>query len=155
MWPKNERQTVFVILFSTLNGVEIKQYNPWSNCIFLLWQVRELEPLLCQIDHNSLVIWTSSSNAQRSAFSLDDIQHQKGREPYSSSKYASDLLSLALNRHYNNRVSSQFPKENGLLHDMFYTVIIYDYHNCDLVMNTSDLFTGFVLISDLSWSGHD
>uniref|UniRef100_A0A672TFR1 3-keto-steroid reductase/17-beta-hydroxysteroid dehydrogenase 7 n=1 Tax=Sinocyclocheilus grahami TaxID=75366 RepID=A0A672TFR1_SINGR len=68
---------------------------------FLL--VRELEPLLCQMDHNSLVIWTSSSNAQRSAFSLDDIQHQKGREPYSSSKYASDLLSLALNRHYNNR----------------------------------------------------
>uniref|UniRef100_A0A8C0YHF1 3-keto-steroid reductase/17-beta-hydroxysteroid dehydrogenase 7 n=1 Tax=Cyprinus carpio carpio TaxID=630221 RepID=A0A8C0YHF1_CYPCA len=68
---------------------------------FLL--VRELEPLLCQMDHNSLVIWTSSSNARRSAFSLDDIQHQKGREPYSSSKYASDLLSLALNRHYNNR----------------------------------------------------
>lgn len=69
----------------------------------LLWQVRELEQLLCQMDHNSLVIWTSSSNARRSAFSLDDIQHQKGREPYSSSKYASDLLSLALNRHYNNR----------------------------------------------------
>uniref|UniRef100_A0A8C1UUC1 Hydroxysteroid (17-beta) dehydrogenase 7 n=1 Tax=Cyprinus carpio TaxID=7962 RepID=A0A8C1UUC1_CYPCA len=68
---------------------------------FLL--VKELEPLLCQIDHNSLVIWTSSNNAQRSAFSLDDIQHQKGREPYSSSKYASDLLSLALNCHYNNR----------------------------------------------------
>uniref|UniRef100_A0A8C1NUQ4 Hydroxysteroid (17-beta) dehydrogenase 7 n=1 Tax=Cyprinus carpio TaxID=7962 RepID=A0A8C1NUQ4_CYPCA len=68
---------------------------------FLL--VKELEPLLCQIDHNSLVIWRSSNNAQRSAFSLDDIQHQKGREPYSSSKYASDLLSLALNCHYNNR----------------------------------------------------
>ncbi|XP_056605625.1 3-keto-steroid reductase [Triplophysa dalaica] len=67
---------------------------------FLL--VRELEPLLCQTDHNSLAIWTSSSNAQRTAFSLDDIQHQKGREPYSSSKYASDLLSLALNRRYNS-----------------------------------------------------
>ncbi len=104
------------------------------------------------MDHNSLVIWTSSSNAQRSAFSLDNIQHQKGREPYSSSKYASDLLSLALNRHYNNRASSQLPTENGLLHDMFYTLIIYNY---DLVMNTIDLFTGFVLISDLSWSGHD
>ncbi|XP_055070016.2 3-keto-steroid reductase/17-beta-hydroxysteroid dehydrogenase 7 [Misgurnus anguillicaudatus] len=68
---------------------------------FLL--VRELEPLLCQADRNSLVIWTSSSNAQRTAFSLDDIQHQKGREPYSSSKYASDLLSLALNRRYNSQ----------------------------------------------------
>uniref|UniRef100_A0A671T0K5 3-keto-steroid reductase/17-beta-hydroxysteroid dehydrogenase 7 n=1 Tax=Sinocyclocheilus anshuiensis TaxID=1608454 RepID=A0A671T0K5_9TELE len=62
---------------------------------FLL--VKELEHLLCQMDHNSLVIWTSSSNAQRSAFSLDDIQHQKSHEPYSSSKYGSDLLSLALN----------------------------------------------------------
>ncbi|KAI5109426.1 3-keto-steroid reductase [Silurus meridionalis] len=68
---------------------------------FLL--VRELEPLLCQTDHRSQVIWTSSSNACRSAFSLDDVQHEEGLEPYSSSKYASDLLSLALNRHYNSQ----------------------------------------------------
>lgn len=68
---------------------------------FLL--VRELKPLLCQAGQNSLVVWTSSSNAQRTAFSLDDIQHTKGLEPYSSSKYASDLLSLALNRRYNSQ----------------------------------------------------
>ncbi|MCJ8729798.1 hypothetical protein PDJAM_G00110610 [Pangasius djambal] len=68
---------------------------------FLL--VRELEPLLCQPGHSSRVIWTSSSNARRSAFSLDDLQHKQGAEPYSSSKYASDLLSLALNRHYNSQ----------------------------------------------------
>ncbi|XP_060776008.1 3-keto-steroid reductase [Neoarius graeffei] len=68
---------------------------------FLL--VRELEPLLCQPGHSSQVIWTSSSNACRSAFSLDDLQHKEGAEPYSSSKYASDLLSLALNRHYNSQ----------------------------------------------------
>ncbi|XP_026789274.3 3-keto-steroid reductase isoform X1 [Pangasianodon hypophthalmus] len=68
---------------------------------FLL--VRELEPLLCQPGHSSQVIWTSSSNARRSAFSLDDLQHKQGAEPYSSSKYASDLLSLALNRHYNSQ----------------------------------------------------
>ncbi|KAL4660117.1 3-keto-steroid reductase isoform X2 [Arapaima gigas] len=68
---------------------------------FLL--VRELEPVLCQPGQTSQLIWTSSSNARRSAFSLDDIQHQKGSEPYSSSKYASDLLSVALNRHYNSR----------------------------------------------------
>ncbi|XP_064194565.1 3-keto-steroid reductase [Anguilla rostrata] len=68
---------------------------------FLL--VRELEPLLCQPGHTAQLIWTSSSNARRSAFSLDDIQHHKGVEPYSSSKYASDLLSLALNRHYNSQ----------------------------------------------------
>ncbi|CAL8343681.1 unnamed protein product [Merluccius merluccius] len=66
---------------------------------FLL--VRELEPLLGQEGHPSKVVWTSSSNALRSAFSLEDFQHRSGTEPYSSSKYASDLVSLALNRHHN------------------------------------------------------
>ncbi|XP_028260020.1 3-keto-steroid reductase/17-beta-hydroxysteroid dehydrogenase 7 [Parambassis ranga] len=68
---------------------------------FLL--VRELEPLLCQAGQTSQLVWTSSSNAHRSAFSLEDIQHQRGTQPYSSSKYASDLLSLALNTHYNKQ----------------------------------------------------
>uniref|UniRef100_A0A673VWA3 Hydroxysteroid (17-beta) dehydrogenase 7 n=1 Tax=Salmo trutta TaxID=8032 RepID=A0A673VWA3_SALTR len=66
---------------------------------FLL--VRELLPVLCQANHTSQVIWTSSSNAQCSAFSLKGLQHQTGTEPYNSSKYASDLLSLALNTHLN------------------------------------------------------
>ncbi|XP_062284808.1 3-keto-steroid reductase/17-beta-hydroxysteroid dehydrogenase 7-like [Scomber scombrus] len=68
---------------------------------FLL--IKELEPLLCQPSHTSRIVWTSSSNARRSAFSMDDIQHTHGTEPYSSSKYASDLLSLALNRHKNSQ----------------------------------------------------
>ncbi|KAM9323321.1 3-keto-steroid reductase/17-beta-hydroxysteroid dehydrogenase 7-like [Pholidichthys leucotaenia] len=68
---------------------------------FLL--IRELEPLLCQEGHTSRVVWTSSSNARRSAFSINDIQHRKGTEPYSSSKYASDMLSLALNTHKNSQ----------------------------------------------------
>ncbi|RVE74026.1 hypothetical protein OJAV_G00037040 [Oryzias javanicus] len=68
---------------------------------FLL--VRELEPVLCHPGETSQLIWTSSSNAHRSAFSLDDLQHQRGTQPYSSSKYASDLLSLALNTHYNKQ----------------------------------------------------
>ncbi|KAL2089754.1 hypothetical protein ACEWY4_014442 [Coilia grayii] len=65
--------------------------------------VRELEPLLCQPEKTSQVIWTSSSNAHRSAFSLEDLQHLRGTEPYSSSKYASDLLSVALNRKHNQQ----------------------------------------------------
>ncbi|XP_061636529.1 3-keto-steroid reductase/17-beta-hydroxysteroid dehydrogenase 7-like isoform X3 [Phyllopteryx taeniolatus] len=72
---------------------------------FLL--IRELEPLLCQAGRTSQLIWTSSSNARRSAFSLEDVQHRRGREPYSSSKYASDLLSLALNTHYNKQVPEE------------------------------------------------
>ncbi|XP_018525860.1 3-keto-steroid reductase [Lates calcarifer] len=68
---------------------------------FLL--IRELEPVLCHEGRPSQLIWTSSSNAHRSAFNLEDIQHQRGTQPYSSSKYASDLLSLALNTHYNKQ----------------------------------------------------
>ncbi|XP_067385086.1 3-keto-steroid reductase/17-beta-hydroxysteroid dehydrogenase 7-like isoform X1 [Channa argus] len=65
--------------------------------------IRELEPLLCQTGHTSRVVWTSSSNARRSAFNIEDMQHRNGTEPYSSSKYASDMLSLALNRHKNSQ----------------------------------------------------
>ncbi|KAM8726903.1 3-keto-steroid reductase/17-beta-hydroxysteroid dehydrogenase 7-like [Acanthopagrus schlegelii] len=68
---------------------------------FLL--IRELEPLLCEAGRTSRVVWTSSSNASRSAFSMEDMQHKNGTEPYSSSKYASDMLSLALNRHKNSQ----------------------------------------------------
>ncbi|TMS20826.1 3-keto-steroid reductase [Larimichthys crocea] len=71
-----------------------------------LWSlllIRELEPVLCREGRTSQLIWTSSSNAHRSAFNMEDVQHQKGTQPYSSSKYASDLLSLALNTHYNKQ----------------------------------------------------
>ncbi|XP_053550055.1 3-keto-steroid reductase/17-beta-hydroxysteroid dehydrogenase 7 isoform X2 [Bombina bombina] len=66
--------------------------------------IRELEPLLCHTDIPSQLIWTSSSNARRSAFNLSDYQHSQGQESYSSSKYATDLLSLALNKHFNKQI---------------------------------------------------
>ncbi|XP_040594736.1 3-keto-steroid reductase/17-beta-hydroxysteroid dehydrogenase 7 isoform X3 [Mesocricetus auratus] len=65
--------------------------------------IRELEPLLCHSDSPSQLIWTSSRNAKKSNFSLEDIQHTKGQEPYSSSKYATDLLNVALNRNFNQK----------------------------------------------------
>ncbi|XP_072130322.1 3-keto-steroid reductase/17-beta-hydroxysteroid dehydrogenase 7 isoform X1 [Mobula birostris] len=68
---------------------------------FLL--IRNLEPLFDQAGCTSQVIWTSSSNARKSAFSLTDYQHSQGQESYSSSKYASDLLSVSLNKHYNSK----------------------------------------------------
>ncbi|XP_072429701.1 3-keto-steroid reductase/17-beta-hydroxysteroid dehydrogenase 7-like isoform X1 [Chiloscyllium punctatum] len=68
---------------------------------FLL--IRNLEPVLCQADCVSHVVWTSSRNAGKSAFSLTDYQHSQGQESYSSSKYATDLLSVGLNKHYNNK----------------------------------------------------
>lgn len=71
-------------------------------CVFFT-QIRELEPLLCHSDSPSQLIWTSSRNAKKSNFSLEDIQHSKGPEPYSSSKYATDLLNVALNRNFNQK----------------------------------------------------
>ncbi|XP_041276132.1 3-keto-steroid reductase/17-beta-hydroxysteroid dehydrogenase 7 isoform X1 [Onychostruthus taczanowskii] len=65
--------------------------------------VRQLQSLLCGNEKPSRLIWTSSSNARESAFSLSDYQHAKGQESYSSSKYATDLTSVVLNRKFNDQ----------------------------------------------------
>ncbi|XP_070252309.1 3-keto-steroid reductase/17-beta-hydroxysteroid dehydrogenase 7 isoform X2 [Myotis yumanensis] len=65
--------------------------------------IRELDPLLGRGDSPSQLIWTSSRSARKANFSLEDFQHSRGQEPYSSSKYALDLLSVALNRNFNQR----------------------------------------------------
>ncbi|KAM8930161.1 3-keto-steroid reductase/17-beta-hydroxysteroid dehydrogenase 7 [Pelodytes ibericus] len=95
--------------------------------------IKEIEPLLCHMDNPSQIIWTSSSNARRSAFSLTDYQHTEGQESYSSSKYATDLLSVALNKHYNNQgmfssvVCPGLVMTNltyGILPSFFWTIIM-------------------------------
>lgn len=101
-------------------------------------QIRELEPILCHNGRRSQLIWTSSSNAHRSAFTVEDMQHKGGMQPYSSSKYATDLLSLALNTHYNDKVPSR---------------------KCQLVLTITmsanyfvpSNFLGLVLVCHLSW----
>lgn len=60
---------------------------------FLL--VRKLEDFLCE--KGCHIIWTSSSNARKKNFSMDDIQDKKGRQPYSSSKHGINLISNAIN----------------------------------------------------------
>ncbi|XP_062989760.1 3-keto-steroid reductase/17-beta-hydroxysteroid dehydrogenase 7 isoform X3 [Elgaria multicarinata webbii] len=65
--------------------------------------IRQLEALLCCVEKPSKLVWTSSVNAHKNNFSLDDYQHQHGKEAYSSSKYATDLASVALNNHYNKQ----------------------------------------------------
>ncbi|XP_016048150.1 3-keto-steroid reductase/17-beta-hydroxysteroid dehydrogenase 7 isoform X2 [Erinaceus europaeus] len=82
----------------TADGLqEVFETNVFGHFIL----IQELEALLCHGDSPSQVIWTSSRNAKKSNFSLEDFQHSKGQEPYSSSKYAMDLLSVALNRNFN------------------------------------------------------
>ncbi|XP_077188685.1 3-keto-steroid reductase/17-beta-hydroxysteroid dehydrogenase 7 [Paroedura picta] len=65
--------------------------------------IRQLESLLCSLERHSQLIWTSSISARRSNFSLENYQHIHGKEAYSSSKYATDLTSVALNNHFNNQ----------------------------------------------------
>lgn len=103
----SNQQSVFVMFQGKLLCKH--ETEPWILVMMFLCvlaQIRELEPVLCPPGRTSQLIWTSSSNAHRSAFSLEDIQHRRGTQPYSSSKYASDLLNLALNTHYNKQVDS-------------------------------------------------
>ncbi|KAF0882301.1 DDR2 protein, partial [Crocuta crocuta] len=84
----------------TADGLqEVFETNVFGHFIL----IQELAPLLCHSDRPSQLIWTSSRNARKSNFSLEDIQHRRGLEPYSSSKYALDLLSVALNRNFNSQ----------------------------------------------------
>lgn len=78
------------------------------NMLIIILQIRQLESLLCSNEKPSRLIWTSSSNARESAFSLSDYQHAKGQESYSSSKYATDLTSVVLNRKFNKQVMMGF-----------------------------------------------
>ncbi|KAK2084686.1 hypothetical protein P7K49_037719 [Saguinus oedipus] len=106
------KQRNVIHIFSTAEGLltqddkitadglqEVFETNVFGHFIL----IRELEPLLCHSDSPSQLIWTSSRNARKSNFSLEDFQHSKGKEPYSSSKYATDLLSVALNRNFNQQ----------------------------------------------------
>uniref|UniRef100_A0A8C5DQD8 3-keto-steroid reductase/17-beta-hydroxysteroid dehydrogenase 7 n=1 Tax=Gouania willdenowi TaxID=441366 RepID=A0A8C5DQD8_GOUWI len=101
-----------ISMFATGEGILTQQDNVTSDGLQEVFATnlfghflfaRELEPLLCHTHRSSQLIWTSSSNAHRSAFDLEDMQHRRGTQPYSSSKYASDLLSLALNTRYNKQ----------------------------------------------------
>ncbi|XP_045312584.1 3-keto-steroid reductase/17-beta-hydroxysteroid dehydrogenase 7 isoform X3 [Leopardus geoffroyi] len=84
----------------TADGLqEVFETNVFGHFIL----IQELAPLLCHSDSPSQLIWTSSRNARKSNFCLEDIQHSRGQEPYSSSKYAVDLLSVAVNRNFNSR----------------------------------------------------
>ncbi|XP_013379180.1 3-keto-steroid reductase [Lingula anatina] len=64
--------------------------------------IKELEDILGG-SQPTQVIWSSSSNACKDTFSFDDIQHRRGTSAYSSSKYATDMLSLALNKTLNKK----------------------------------------------------
>ncbi|XP_055887461.1 3-keto-steroid reductase/17-beta-hydroxysteroid dehydrogenase 7-like isoform X3 [Biomphalaria glabrata] len=69
--------------------------------------VKELEDRLGNVSSTeqkpSQIIWTSSSASQAKNFKIEDFQHKNGKDPYSSSKFAIDILSVALNEKMNKQ----------------------------------------------------
>ncbi|XP_071101871.1 3-keto-steroid reductase/17-beta-hydroxysteroid dehydrogenase 7-like [Haliotis cracherodii] len=68
--------------------------------------IRQLEEIIgCtnKPGHATQVVWTSSSAALKDNFDIKDIQHKNGCDPYSSSKYATDMLSVVLNDKLNHK----------------------------------------------------
>ncbi|CAH1789807.1 unnamed protein product [Owenia fusiformis] len=65
--------------------------------------LRELEALFGCDGQPTKIIWTSSSNAIKASFDINDLQHKNGNQCYSSSKYICDLLSLHINCTYNKQ----------------------------------------------------
>ncbi|CAL1544011.1 unnamed protein product [Lymnaea stagnalis] len=67
--------------------------------------IKELEDVLGNLsgkpDGTSQLIWTSSSASLEHKFDIEDFQHKKGNDPYSSSKFAMDVISVGLNSRMN------------------------------------------------------
>eukprot|EP00731_Ephydatia_muelleri_P023887 Em0016g158a len=63
---------------------------------FLL--IKELEDFLSSQGRPCHIVWTSSSSASKAEVDLDNIQAEKGKDPYAVSKKVIDLLSIELNR---------------------------------------------------------
>lgn len=72
----------------------------------------------------TLIIWTSSTTAKKEVFHLQDIQHCSGEDPYGSSKYLSDLLSIAFNEKFNDQNIYSFTVCPGLvMTQLTYTIL--------------------------------
>eukprot|EP01137_Pigoraptor_chileana_P031507 Opistho-2@19408 len=76
--------------------------------------VRELESLM-ERTGKARVIWTSSNAANKEQFSITDIQHSSGKNPYGSSKHAIDLLTLSLNERLNPKGITVYTMCPGLV----------------------------------------
>ena len=78
-------------------------------------------------------MWSGSHSAKRKYFDFEDIQHVKGMTPYQSSKFATDLISCALNETLNERQIYSFNTAPGyvlsaisylMLHAFFWNFVI-------------------------------
>ncbi|XP_063900016.1 3-keto-steroid reductase/17-beta-hydroxysteroid dehydrogenase 7-like [Zophobas morio] len=82
----------------TQDGMKsVFQTNVFGHIIMIF----ELLEILCK--SQSKVIFTGSSAAREDSFSIDDIEHRFGADPYGSSKFLLDVLVIELNRLFNSK----------------------------------------------------
>ncbi|XP_067934097.1 3-keto-steroid reductase/17-beta-hydroxysteroid dehydrogenase 7-like [Watersipora subatra] len=67
-----------------------------TNVLGHFYMVKELNEVLGGVKP-SRIVWTSSRMASKDKFTIDDIQHESGIDPYASSKYLIDALSISMN----------------------------------------------------------
>ncbi|XP_059140733.1 3-keto-steroid reductase/17-beta-hydroxysteroid dehydrogenase 7-like [Physella acuta] len=103
-------------MFTTGEGLLIQEDGATKDGLMHVFQtnvfghymlIKELESHLGNVSEKSCspsqLIWTSSSASQRDAFSYEDFQHKNGKDPYGSSKFAIDVVSVGLNNRLNKQ----------------------------------------------------
>ncbi|CAG8468896.1 4101_t:CDS:2 [Paraglomus occultum] len=76
--------------------------------------IRELVDLLA-VSGESKVIWTSSLTCRRSDYDPKDFQGCQSKSPYESSKYAIDIIAIAMNDFLNRRNIKSFTTHPGVV----------------------------------------
>ncbi|KAI3386108.1 hypothetical protein SNEBB_011313 [Seison nebaliae] len=86
-----------------------------TNVFGHLYLVEGLMKMLRNETNDTRVIFMSSENALRSNFNFSDIQHKNGTEPYGSSKFLLDSLSISLNKTMGNENLHFYSTSPGLV----------------------------------------
>ncbi|RHZ82979.1 hypothetical protein Glove_101g44 [Diversispora epigaea] len=76
--------------------------------------IHQLEDMLAAAGH-ARIIWTSSCTARRDDYNPIDYQCIEGSSPYESSKYITDIISVALNSRLNQRNIFSFTTHPGVV----------------------------------------
>ncbi|ORX95111.1 3-keto-steroid reductase [Basidiobolus meristosporus CBS 931.73] len=113
--------------------------------------IREIESQL-NAAADPRIIWTGSTTADRSAFSLEDYQCLEGHYPYDSSKFLMDILSVSLNQKYAETNIRSYVTHPGVIYSGYvtefplwfqYLVIIPLFYLARLFFITSLVINGY------------
>lgn len=85
--------------------------------------IKEMEERLGD-EKETQIIWTSSTAAMLSSFDVNDIEDRHGKNPYSSSKYVMDTVSVSLNDRLNKKNVYSHTTSPGLVMTNMITEIL-------------------------------